>query len=277
MTKLRTLKLTPSPHEANKPQELIQVTGHQDLSLNARRAITILWNNAHLQKVAVGKDYTIRIKDLKPAGHNGYEMVKKAVEALMRTILTVKLPDGRIRRVQFLGGNDMDSEDREDGTLTYSFDKRLLEILEDSTIWGKITLSVIMAFSSKYAVSFYENIAQYVQLTYKSHHVYSLEEFRQLLGVPIGRYKTFGELNKHVIKPALAEINALAPFGIALRPIKKGKPVVGIRIDWWKKEQEDRRIAAEEVDRSKIGRRARIAGTIDIITDTSPLLSNDTR
>jgi hypothetical protein len=58
----------------------------------------------------------------------------------------------------------MDDPRRAAGVLTYSFDWRLLEILKDSTIWGKIALPVLMAFQSKYAVSLYENIAQMVNL-----------------------------------------------------------------------------------------------------------------
>ena len=99
--------------------------------------------------------------------------------------------------------------------LTYSFDKRLIEVLKDSTIWGKIALPVLMAFTSKYAVSLYENLAQFANLTKKTFQDYTLDEFRDLLGVPPGRYRTFGELNKHVIKPAVAEVNALAPFGVS--------------------------------------------------------------
>ena len=68
-------------------------------------------------------------------------MVEEAVSrSLMRTILTLRLPGGKTRRVQFLGGNDLDSEDRPAGVLTYSFDKRLISVLKDSTIWGKIAL-----------------------------------------------------------------------------------------------------------------------------------------
>jgi plasmid replication initiation protein len=154
----------------------------------------------------------------------------------MRTILTVKLPDGKTRRVQFLGGNDLDEPDRPAGVLTYSFDRRLIQILRDSTIWGKIALPVLMAFTSKYAVSLYENVAQLVNLDKKIHHVYTLDEFRALLGVQSGRYKTFGALNKHVIKPAVEEINGLASFCINILPVKQGKRVTNIHVGWWQKD-----------------------------------------
>jgi hypothetical protein len=264
--KLRTLQIVPRHREAVKPAELIQVTGHHELTLNARRAITVLWYNAHRQGVGEGKDYTIEIDDLKPDGHKGYEMVVEAVEALMRTILMVKMPNGGTRRVQFLGGNDLDDPDRPAGVLTYSFDRRLIQILEDSTIWGKISIPVLMAFSSKYAVSLYENVAQLVNLTLKFTHSYSLDEFRQILGVQPGKYKTFGELNMHVIKPAVAEVNALAPFNLTILPVKQGKKVVQVNIGWWAKDTPALKEAFAELARTRVGRKARISGTVDRVT-----------
>jgi len=255
---LRVLELVPRRDTASKPAELIQITGHQALTLNARRSITILWHNAHMQGVAEGKDYAIEIDDLKPDDHKGYEMVEEAIIALMRTILTVKLPDGRTRRVQFLGGNDLDDPERAAGMLTYSFDKRLVEILKDSAIWGKIALPVLMAFTSKYAVSLYENAAQWAGLTKKMVQDFTLDEFREMLGVEEGKYPAFGALNKHVIKPAVIEINALAPFNVTLLPVKSGKRVTHIKVSWWSKTKEEMDEAWREARRPKIGRKARI-------------------
>lgn len=269
-TTLKVFDLRPRRDQAIKPAELIQITGHQALTLNARRSITILWHNAHLQGVVEGKDYTIEIDDLKPDDHKGYEMVEEAIEALMSTILRVRLPDGRTRRVQFLGGNDLDDPDRPAGVLSYSFDKRLVEILKDSAIWGKIDLPVLMAFSSKYAVSLYEQVAQWTGLSRKSFQDLTLEGFRDLLGVEEGRYGAFGALNKHVIKQVVLELNALAPFSVTIIPVKTGKKVTHLRIGWWPKEKDELDAAWKEVHRSKIGRRARISGTATTVTEPYP-------
>ena len=263
----RVIDLRPRPEQAVKPAELIQITGHQSLTLNARRSITILWHNAHIQGVEEGKDYVIEIDDLKPDDHKGYEMVEEAIVALMRTLLTVKLADGRTRRVQFLGGNDLDDPDRPAGTLTYSFDKRLVEILRDSAIWGKIALPVLMAFTSKYSVSLYENVAQWSGLAHKTFQEMTLDEFREILGVEEGKYPAFGALNKHVIKNVVMEINALASFSVMVLPIKTGKKVTHVRIAWWMKTKAEIDAAWREVNRSKIGRRARIAGQTILVTD----------
>lgn len=262
---LYTIKLKPREREAIKPAELIQVTGHQALSLYARRAITILWHNAHQQGVGPGKDYSIEIDNLKTDRHKGYDVVEDAIVSLMRTILTVKLPNGATRRVQFLGGNDFDDPKRPAGVMTYSFDKRLIEILQDSTVWGKINVPVLMAFMSKYSVSLYENISQMVNLDWKQFHAYSIAEFRELMGVQAGQYKTFGEFNKHVLKPAVMEINAMASFTLSVLPVKEGKRVVQIKVLWMRKDADALQEAIREVENTKIGRKARISGTVDII------------
>jgi hypothetical protein len=257
---LHTIRLQPRGREAIKPAELIQVTGHQTLSLYARRAITILWHNAHQQGVEPGKDYSIEIDNLKTDGHKGYDVIEDAIVSLMRTILTVKLANGTTRRVQFLGGNDLDDPRRRAGVLTYSFDKRLIEILQDSTVWGKINVPVLMAFMSKYSVSLYENIAQMVNLDRKQ-----LAEFRELMGVQDGQYKTFGEFNKHVLKPAVMEINALAAFTIGVLPVKKGKRVEQILVQWMHKDADALKAAMKEIESTKVGRKARISGTVETI------------
>src|SRR5271165_2883603 len=271
--KIYTLDLKPREREATKPAELIQISGHSALTLNARRAITILWHNAHRQGVAAGKDYTIEIDDLKADRHKGYERVEEAIIALMRALITVKMPGGKTTRVQFLGGNDLDDPDRPAGVLTYSFDKRLIEVLKTSTIWGKITLPVLMAFSSKYAVSLYENVSQMTGLELKQFQSFSLDEFRDMLGVQPGRYKTFGELNKHVVQPAVAEVNALAPFSISVLPVKQGKRVMSVNVGWMRKDATALREAFQESERPRFGRKARIAGTVEQLVVLPPVPS----
>lgn len=267
---LKVFDLNPRRDQATKPAELIQITGHQTLTLNARRSITLLWHNAHMQGVEEGRDYTIEIDDLKPDDHKGYEMVEEAIEALMSTILRVRLPGGQTRRVQFLGGNDLDDPDRPAGVLNYSFDKRLVEILRDSAIWGKISIPVLMAFSSKYSVSLYEHISQWTGLSRKSFQDMTLDEFRELLGVEKDKYAAFGALNKHVIKQTVLELNALAAFSVTVLPVKTGKKVTHIRVGWWQKDKEELEAAWREVHRSKVGRKARIAGTATTVTRAFP-------
>ena len=257
--KILTLQLTPGLLESLKPQELIQIKGHAELSLNARRAITILWHNAHRQGIQVGKKYTIEIDELKTDGHKGYDPVVEAVEMLMTTLLIYTNAAGDQTRVQFLGGNNMTAKGRPGGVLTYSFDEELVAMLAPSAKYGQISLPTLMAFNSKYAISLYENITQNVNLTHITSATYSISDFREMMGVPAGRYPVFGDLNRHVIKPSVTEINALAHFDLSVLPIKKGKKVDQIMVAWRKKDDEARHQALMERHLPRAGRKARIA------------------
>ena len=265
----RVLELSPRPDQASKPAELIQISGHEQLSLNARRSITVLWHNAHRQGVAEGKRYTIPLSDLAPTKHKGYERVEEVIIALMTTLLTVKHPDGSTSRVQFLGGNNMADAKRPAGLLTYNFDALLIEILRDSAIWGKISMPELMALSSKYAVPLYEHVSQWTGLGRKSHQVMTVDEFRALLGVEASKYKLLGVLNQQVIRPVVAEINALAPFAIMVTQLKTGKKVTHFRVDWWAKEPNETKESWEEMDRSSVGRKARITSQTETVIEPS--------
>lgn len=269
-TKKLTLSFKPGPDESIKPSELIQITGHQTLSLNARRAITVLWHNAHRQGIEEGKDYTISLADLRSDQNRSMKVVIEAIESLMQTLLIVPLPNGGQRRVQFLGGNDIDDPDRPAGQLTYSFDKRLVEVLQDSYIWGKITMPVLMAFSSKYAVSLYEHLSQWSNLEYKTFHDFTLQEFRAMLGVVDGKYPKYGSLSRHVIQPAVIEINALAPFNVTIIPIKSGRKVAHIRVGWSHKNPDQLREAYAESRRPKVGRKSRVQGAAEYVSKPLP-------
>lgn len=263
---LLVLDLQPNDREtAQKPVELIHIRGHQNLTLHARRTITLLWHNAHMDGIRRGKDYQIEIADLIGSEHKGYEAVERSVEDLMQTLLIVKMASGETRRVQFLGGNDMAESGRRSGVLSYSFDNRLVEILEDSRIWGTISLPVLVALSSKYAVSLYEHISQMAKLKYKESYTYELEEFRELMGVPEDKYKTFGALKQSILTPAVAEINALAPFNLWAMPIRTGRKVTHIKISWYTKDLHEVKEAWKELQQPKFGRKARIQGNIETV------------
>ena len=107
----------------------------------------------------------------------------------------------------------------------------------------------------------------------KTRKDYTLAEFRDLLGVPPGRYKSFGELNKHVLKPVVAEVNALAPFTVSVVPIKEGKRVVRIMVSWLAKDDNALGEALQEVRRTKLGRRARVRGLAELVIDPQPSIS----
>ena len=127
---LRTLDLVPDAGEIIKPAELIDISGVSHLSLSARRLYNKLVAYAFGPEMGVlGHEWTIPIAELRGT-HRGNERLADSIIALMQTVVTVRLANGQTRRVQLLGGNDMYDEARSRGLLTYSFDLRLVELLE---------------------------------------------------------------------------------------------------------------------------------------------------
>lgn len=268
-----TLELTPGYGEMLKPAELIDIDGNTELTLAARRMYNVLIAHAFGPDLGKeGTEFTIELGELRGA-HKGNERIEDSLLALMKTIVTVRLPEGRTRRVALLGGNDIDDPERPRGTLSYSFDRRLVPLLRESTVFGKLELEVMRAFSTKYALALYEAVARRVRLSSIFSEVFPLPAFRELLGVPDGKLTTYGNLNLKAIKPAVAEINAMASFGCAVEPVKLARKVTAVRVSWWMKDIEELKAAFAEVQRPRVGRKARISGTDEpVIDDADGLL-----
>lgn len=263
----RTIDLKPSNNELLKPAELIDISGASELTLAARRLYNQLLANAFGRDMAKeGHEWTIAVSDLR-GSHNSNDRLGESIEALMKTIVTVRMQDGRTRRVQLLGGNDMGDPSRPHGTLTYSFDKRLVPLLAESTVFGKIEMSVMKAFTTKYALALYEALARRVRLKHVFHEVIPIADFRELLGVPEGKLTTFGNLNQYAIKPAMTEINAMAAFGVNMIPIKTGRKVTGVKLGWYMKNEDQLKDAFAELQRPKVGRKARVQGVVEEIVE----------
>ena len=93
---------------------------------------------------------------------------------------------------------------------------------------------------------------------------FEVYHFRQLLGVEDGKLQEFKHLNDRAIKPAVLEVNGLADYGCKIEPILEGRKVVRIRLSWWRKSTEELQAAYQELNRVKVGRRARITGTVEL-------------
>ena len=109
----------------------------------------------------------------------------------------------------------------------------------------------------------YEMIQRRVNLTHKWSDVFTIEELRTLLTVPKGKLTAYKNLNGYAIKPAVAEVNGLADFGVEAKEIKKGKKVIAVEIAWWRKNRDELTLAYAELNRHRFGRRARLGKKVD--------------
>lgn len=266
----RTLDVKPNPGEMVKPSELIDVKGATGLSLHDRRIYNILLNNAFGPDLAIeGRRFEIDIVELRD-NHESNDRLIQSVEALMKTIVTVQRPDGSQDRVQLLGWNNLSDPKRRHGTLKYSIQPELAALLRDSSVFAKLQLRVMRHFSSKYALALYEAISRRIRM-HRVVEVLSIEDFRDMLGVEPGKLGGYGNLNKFAITPALAEVNALAEFYVTVTPQKVGRGIGEVVLGWGLKDLDGRREAWAELQRPKVGRKARITGRTDHMMDEDQL------
>ena len=180
----RTFEIRANPGEMIKPAELIDITGTHDLTYTARQMFNRLIAHAHGPDMAkTGYRWTIPLSELR-GNHKGNERIQEALLALMRVVVTSHHPDGRTTtNVRLLGDNTVDWEK---GTLTFELSGKLVELMRDSTIFGKLELRTMTAFTSKYALALYEMVARRARLNFVFSEEFELEKFRELLGVPRG-------------------------------------------------------------------------------------------
>ncbi|MCF7728681.1 replication initiation protein [Sulfitobacter sp. M22] len=266
MSRQLVINLKPSDYKSMKPAELIKARAQRDLSLYERRSITILWNNAHKQGIEKDRLYTINMSELRGGKHNGNEFVKQAIKGLQTTLLSIyshALDEEVV--TQMLGPTVEKGVSRKDGVLSYRFPAELVDLLKDSISWGQIEIPVLMHLNSKYSISLYEYVSHRINLKYKHHEKFTLEEFRDIIAIESGKYEVFGSLNKHVIKKVVNEINALAYFNITVVPEKTGKRVTHVNLFWSTKTTDEKKAAYQELMRHSTGRGARISGQVEMI------------
>lgn len=272
-----TLDVKPSDGQMIKPSETIDIVGIEGLSLQDKRVWNALIANAFGPKMRESdREFTINLNEVR-ANHNSNERVEDSIEKLMTTIARCAQPNGSVTRFQLLGGNNMGDPRRPRGEMTYNFDKRLIDVLRDSVTFGKLELSVMAAFSSKYALAFYEHFSRRVNLKNVWMQEYTVEEFREVLGVGKGQLKAFGNFKQRAIAPALKEVNYWAPFRLTIAYKKQGQRVTKVIVSWVWKDREGRAKARTELERVKVGRKARMSGVEEsiIVLQTDKLLGEN--
>lgn len=267
----RTIDARTSPGTVIKPGELIDVVEMSPLTLADRRIYNTLIANAW-EQIERAMTHVIAKKELRGT-REANDRVGESVERLMAAIARLEIErDGKryTRRVQLLGATDEGRED--DGLLYYRFPAELRAIIRKSSIFARLRTEVIFALSSKYALTLYEIVQKRGNLDWQRSEEFTIERFRQLLGVEPGKLEQFKHLNLRAIQPAVVEVNKLSDFGCSVEPVLAGRKVVKIRLSWWKKNVDQLKATYRELQASKVGRKARLKGTVEQVVPPSDQL-----
>lgn len=255
-----------------KPGELVDMRAGTDLTLQDRRVFNLLIENAWAA-ISEDKTHTIAISKLRGPYHKGGERVAASVSTLMTTLVEIPAMlngEAAVFKTQLLGATtQVIDEESPKAMLAYSFPEGLREIIKDSRYWGRIKAWVMFSFTSKYALSLYEAVCLRANLRV-SEQTFSVEDFRALLGVEPSKLELYKNLKKWALDPAVAEVNALSDFNVEIEPIREGGlqrgKLTGFRLWWERKSSDDWSKVLDELSRHKVGRIARIAGTVEKIS-----------
>jgi hypothetical protein len=237
------------------------------LSLRAAKLFCLLIQEAGIS-VADQVQHRIPYSVLNDTFHKSRDELAEAVMELHSTVVSVKLVSRQGRPYTksgpILSDVERELDSLDDAEIRFEFSPTMRRVIADSSHWAAVSRRAVLAFSSKYALRLYLHLSLRVNLR-KSSEFIDLDELRDVLGVPSNKLKPWHNFKNRALDLAVAEVNQLAGFTVAYRPIKRGRRITGIELAWGKKEQADLIEAQRELDRPRVGRTARRDGVVETI------------
>jgi len=246
--------------------ELRFVSGNS-LSLHAAKLFCLLVQEAGIA-VADQVQHKVPYSVLNETFHRSRDELAEAVMELHSTVVSVQLVSRRGRPYTKSGPILSDVEREPDGLddaeIRFEFSPTLRRVIAESTHWAAVSRRAVMAFESRYSLRLYMYLALRANLRKTSEDI-ALDDLRDLLGLSGDTLSRWQDMRRFVLDRALAEINHVAGFHAAYQPLKRGRRVAGVRLAWGLKDRADLVKAQKELDRPRIGRKARREGLVETI------------
>ncbi|MCF7778986.1 RepB family plasmid replication initiator protein [Sulfitobacter sp. M220] len=177
--------------------------------------------------------------------------------------------DTEKKRVR-IGGmiDDAEIDYREESTtghlvVSWYFGRTFRRMAQESNHWAILDRQAVFHLGSKYSVLLFQHIASLQNLKHKTSKRFTVSELRAVFGIPEGKLTRFSNFNTWAIKAAVDEINSdLTRLHLTVNYHKIGRTVAEVEIAWEVKA--DLAKVKDELDRPKVGRKARRDGTAEI-------------
>lgn len=212
--------------------------------------------------------HKVTLATLNETFHSSVSELEALVEELHTTTLRLHLTDGNGRRFTksgpLLSDVEREDEDQTQAELRFEFSPAMRRAIANSTHWAVISRRAVMAFESRYALRLYTLLGLRAGLR-KVSEEFSIEDLRELLGVPEGKLARWQDLKKWAIEPAVEEVSHLSGLKVMYMPIRRGRRIVGINLTWGVKDETGRVEALKELERPRVGRKARRSGSVETV------------
>ena len=166
-----------------------------------------------------------------------------------------------IAKVQF-------SDESNNTKIRWKFSEMFRELVQASDHWAVIDRQTMFALRSKYSILLFQHLSAFFPLKHIWFKQYTVAELRAILNVADGVNKQFKFFNQKILKPAVAEINQLSRYEIAMETVKSGRKVQAVKFTW--DEKPDLSPVKRELGSSKTGRKTRRSGSAEMIVPPFP-------
>lgn len=154
--------------------------------------------------------------------------------------------------------------------VSWYFGRMFQRMARESNHWAILDRQTVFHLGSKYSVLLFQHIASLIGLDHVQRKNFTIPELRAVLGVSEGKLMRFADLNRRALAPAIAEISQLSRLTLSVTPNKIGRSVASVTIAWEQKKQDEKRATKREMDRPKVGRKARRDGTAETLALAFP-------
>jgi hypothetical protein len=255
-----------------KPGEIIEMTGTHTLEASDRAIFNIMYKIAHEsgRLLDLTAEWQVAYSALRSAfsAHESNERLRESLlrlKAVKVNIHYVEDGEPRVTLTELFDFLDIPKKKtNKRQILRFGFARKVVPILEQSGKWGRIRLEIVCAMTSKYAIALHELVQLRANMD-RCVELFLIERFRDLLGVPPGKYERVDNLMRKVIEPAVLQVNGLSDMGVAIEARRRHAraPVHEFALTWWRKQGEEFRAAVQERNRHKKGRMARLKGQVE--------------
>jgi len=216
--------------------------------------------------------HSIRKRDLR-GSHNGNDRLDAILNELggMQLRIATVAPDGRAASmtVPVVACRIEHVADDDKSMIWWEFSEHARRAMQGSDYYAAINRGALLAFDSRYAVTMYERGCLLFGRRDPRWRG-TVDELREVMGVPTGNYRDWADIRRKVVEPACAEVNQIADFVASYR-VEHGprNKVVAVELLFLPKPESALADAAREREASRVGRRARRKGNVETIATLS--------
>lgn len=245
----KTIAIIDKQTQVQKHTAMIHISNV--LSLYARKCLNILIKNSFDSIEEINKWHTISIPELiswlNDTGNYSTTHIQKVLTELQTTLIQWNIfdKDTEVKKMKNYKSATLMPEiiwNHDEGFLKYRFSPMLIEgLFMPAKIYAKINLWIQRDFKGKHAMVIWEYLIEILCVHTKPHeqtittNFITIDDVRALLGLKKDEYARFLDLNAHIIKKAVAEINKVSEINVEVDYRRTGRTVSHIRFQITKK------------------------------------------